>query len=293
MLITTRSLLMPAAALFVALFAVSTSAPVVSADVAAGVGSVASAGVKYSLPVMNFGAGDVNVLTGVVFHPTALVANSRGEAQVRLDHGVMKIHAVFSGLPPAFQIGRGDLTYVLWSVSAQGQATNHGEVTMTGSQAEIDAKVGWRRFGLLVTAEPYFAVSRPSTHVVFVAGLAPGSQAEMPVTQTACTLISGAARAAAADPSATDGPNPPEPLIFAEARRAIAAARAAGAEQYAPLTFGTSNQLLQLAKKQLARGSKMQDVLDTGSEAVLIAEDARVLATARRKRAHQADPPSP
>ncbi|HUI43473.1 MAG TPA: hypothetical protein VL523_16030 [Terriglobia bacterium] len=245
--------------------------------------------VKRSVKVMDFGS--LISPTTIVFRPTALVSGSQGEAEVWMDRAVAKLHATFTNLPPASRLGREYLTYVLWSVTPEGRTTNLGEVTWAGAAAQLDAKVEWHRFGLLVTAEPYFAVSMPGAAVVFEAGLAPGATNEVPITETTCQLLSrptGGAAVAAGSKAAVD---PTEPLVVEEARRAIAAAKAAGAEHYAPLTFGTATQLLRLAENQLAKRVKLKDVLDTGSEAVLIAEDARVLATARQKRLHDADPP--
>jgi len=74
----------------------------------------------------------------------------------------MEIEAKFEGLNDATKFGLEYLTYVLWAVSAQGsRPKNLGEVVakkmaLPTSRAVTDMQT----FGMIVTAEPYFAVSR-------------------------------------------------------------------------------------------------------------------------------------
>jgi hypothetical protein len=222
----------------------------------------------------------------VIFRYTPLVNGAGGRAEVQRWKFAWKLHADFSNLPAASQLCGECLTYVLWSVSPEGRTSNLGEITLTGTEGSIDTKVSARRLGMIVTAEPYFAVSQPSKAVTLQADVGPGTTPTVPVTQVACNLrtLPLGVDPAASKPAGAD--DPAGPLLFEEARRAIAAARRAGAEQYAPDTLHTAEQLLRLAQDQQAAGAPKKDVTDTGSEAVLIAEDARVLAVTRR--AHQA-----
>jgi hypothetical protein len=220
----------------------------------------------------------------VIFRYTPLVADAVGRADIQPWKAAWKLHAEFANLPPASRLGDEYLTYVLWNVSPEGRTSNLGEVELTGTEGQITTKISTLRFGLIVTAEPYFAVSQPSNAVALQADVAPGTTPGIPVTQVTCKLLStplGADPAAARSFVAGD---PAAPLIFEEARRAIAAARRAGGEQYASETLHTAEQLLRLAQDQQAAGAPKKDVTDTGSEAVLIAEDARVLAVTRRTR---------
>lgn len=224
----------------------------------------------------------------VVFRYTPLVRNAAGQAVIEPFRGTLRIHGVFSNLPPASQLGPPFLTYTLWQVTADGRTTNLGEVELTGNNGEISTKSRSSRFGLIVTAEPYFAVSQPSSHVAFESDAAPGSGTNPPLTLARCELL----RTPIGAPSiGSDPPDPKtagQPLLFEEARRALAVARAAGAAEYAPETLGTAEQTLKIARNLLAQGAKPKDVHDAAMEAVLIAEDARVLAGARRSRLHAA-----
>ena len=222
----------------------------------------------------------------VIFRYTPLVSGAGGRADIHPWKAAWKIHAEFTHLPAAAQLCGECLTYVLWSVSPEGRTSNLGEIALTGTEGSIDTKVRARRLGLMVTAESYFAVSQPGKAVALQADVAPGTSGTIQVTQVTCNLLVtplGSDPAAAKSASAGD---PAGPLLFDEARRAIAAARRAGAEQYAPDTLHAAERLLQLAQDQQASGAPKKDVTDTGSEAVLSAEEARVLAVARS--AHQA-----
>ena len=232
--------------------------------------------------------------TTIVFRYTTLVRDAAGQAEIEPFRGNLKIHGVFSNLPPARHLGLPFLTYTLWQVTADGRTTNLGEVELTGGAGEISTKARSSRFGLIVTAESYFAVSQPSSHVAFESDVAPGSSANSPLTLAHCELLR---TPIGAEFAASDPPDPKtagQPLLFEEARLALAVARAAGAAEYAPETLETAGQTLKIAGNLLAQGAKPADVHDAAMEAVLIAEDARVLAVARHGRPQAAPAvPSP
>ena len=58
------------------------------------------------------------------------------------------------------------LTYVLWAISPQGRAVNLGEVINKNGNAQLKASVDMQTFGMIVTAEPYYAVAQPGDEVV-------------------------------------------------------------------------------------------------------------------------------
>jgi len=55
---------------------------------------------------------------------------------------------------------------VLWAVSPQGRSVNLGEVQVKNGQAQVKAISDMQTFGMIVTAEPYFAVTQPGDEVV-------------------------------------------------------------------------------------------------------------------------------
>ena len=92
---------------------------------------------------------------------------ARGEAKVESKQGVIKIDADMEKLGPATQFGHEYLTYVMWAITPEGRATNVGEVLLNHSgKTKLDATTELQSFGLIVTAEPYFAVTQPSDVVV-------------------------------------------------------------------------------------------------------------------------------
>ncbi len=80
--------------------------------------------------------------------------------------GVIKIDARMEKLQPATKFGPEYLTYVMWAITPEGRATNIGEVLLNGDKTKLDATTELQSFGLIVTAEPYFAVTQPSDVVV-------------------------------------------------------------------------------------------------------------------------------
>jgi len=231
--------------------------------------------------------GDRAAPLSVAFRYTPLVPGAAGQAEILPGPTKWKINAAFMNVPPASHLGNEYLTYVLWCVTPEGRSMNLGEVELAGADGRINTKVDLQRFGLIVTAEPYLAVSQPSKAVAFEADVAPGSSSRISVAQVDCELLSAPIGTGIAQSDPPTPRNPDEPLVIEEARRAIAVARAAGAEKYASDTFSTAEQLLQMAEDQQARGGKRKDVVDAGSEAAFFAEDARVLALARQKRTRE------
>jgi hypothetical protein len=97
---------------------------------------------------------------------TTLMPGGTGEAQVENKGNRVEIEVKFEGMEPATKFGFEFLTYALWAVSPQGRAVNLGEVQVKNGSAEVKAITDMQTFGLVVTAEPYFAVSQPGDEVV-------------------------------------------------------------------------------------------------------------------------------
>jgi len=104
--------------------------------------------------------------THVGFTGTNLLPGGRGDAKVNSVTGKTEISAHFEGLPPANGFGAEYLTYVLWAISADGRPQNLGELELAGNKASLNVTSSFQAFGMIVTAEPYCAVSQPSDVVV-------------------------------------------------------------------------------------------------------------------------------
>jgi len=54
----------------------------------------------------------------------------------------------------------------MWAITPEGRTTNLGEVLLNGTNSKLNVTSELQSFGLIVTAEPYFAVTQPSDVVV-------------------------------------------------------------------------------------------------------------------------------
>jgi hypothetical protein len=104
--------------------------------------------------------------TKIDFSGTALMPKARGEAKVESKQGYIEIEVEFDDLQSATQFGPEFLTYVMWAISPEGRASNLGEVILNGTKSKLNVTTELQAFGLIVTAEPYFAVAQPSDAVV-------------------------------------------------------------------------------------------------------------------------------
>jgi outer membrane protein OmpA-like peptidoglycan-associated protein len=104
--------------------------------------------------------------THVGFVGTNLMPSAHGEAKVNPLTGKTNIDAHFEGLTPANGFGSEYLTYVIWAISADGRPQNLGELELAGGKASLNVTTGFQAFGMIVTAEPYYAVSQPSDVIV-------------------------------------------------------------------------------------------------------------------------------
>ena len=84
----------------------------------------------------------------------------------RASKATSAIEAEFDGLQPATQNGAEYLTYVLWAVTPEGRTANLGEVLLDGTKSKLHVTTELQVFGLVVTAEPYYAVTQPSDLIV-------------------------------------------------------------------------------------------------------------------------------
>src|SRR5579863_744308 len=104
--------------------------------------------------------------TTVDFKGTDLLPEASGKAKVNSKAGRLQINADFSHLPEATKFGAQYLTYVLWAITPEGRPVNLGEIVPKEGKAGLEVTTDLQAFGLILTAEPYFAVVRPSNLVV-------------------------------------------------------------------------------------------------------------------------------
>lgn len=222
--------------------------------------------------------------TMVDFRGTDLMPAVGGHAKVDGKAGRLAINAELTHLQPASSFGGQFLTYVLWAITPEGRAVNLGEILPSeGGKSKIEVTTDLQAFGLIVTAEPYYAVVRPSNKVVAenilrqeTKGFEEPIDAKFDVLEGSQYTIDVPAEKL---PSSQAGN---VPLDLLEARNAVAIAKAAGAQQYAPDSLTKAEDMLQRAEDYLQRKQGRTPIGTAARGASQMAEDARVL-TLRRK----------
>ena len=218
--------------------------------------------------------------TKVDFVGTPLLPNGVGTAEVEGKKGYISIDARFDKLEPATRFGQEYLTYVLWAITPEGRATNLGEVQVDDKDARIQVTTELQAFGLILTAEPYYAVTQPSDVVVMENSVRAGTVGTSEIIQAKYELLNRGSYLMRQDASQLKRKplEPGAPLDLAEARNAVALARIAGAERYAGETFAKASQLLASAELARERKGGSNAIMMPARQAAQTAEDARLIA---------------
>jgi len=218
--------------------------------------------------------------TRIGFRGTALMPEARGEAKVESKQGVIKIDAEMEKLGPATQFGHEYLTYVMWAITPEGRATNVGEVLLNHSgKTRLDATSELQSFGLIVTAEPYFAVTQPSDVVVMENFVRKDTTGTIEEVDAKYELLQRGQYVMNVKPGDIQPRelNAKVPLELYEARNAVRIARWTGAEQYAGETFQKAVMGLENAEGYLIGKAGKKPIGTVAREAVQMAEDARII----------------
>ncbi|MGO4515999.1 OmpA family protein [Terriglobus sp. 2YAB30_2] len=223
---------------------------------------------------------------------TPLLANAKGKAVVKSDKGRMTIDAKMDHLPPANGFGPEYLTYVLWAITPDGHPENLGELLPSGNDVNISVTTGLQSFGLMITAEPYFAVRVPSDVVVLenhiienkTNGVTEKVNAHYTLLPRGQYVSQTNGSKTVMKPITRDEKSP---LELYEAHNAYRIAINAGADKYEPQIMGQVKQNLDNADSfdQNKHGDRKQEVT-FAREAVQRSEDARV-STLRKIAAEQ------
>jgi outer membrane protein OmpA-like peptidoglycan-associated protein len=217
--------------------------------------------------------------TRIPFQGNALHADVQGQARVRNRDGANLIDARFEKLPAPSTFGEANLTYVLWSVSPEGRARNLGELQVRHGRSRIRAVEALPAFGLVVTAEPHYAVTRPSDAIVLENAVGPDTPTRIEVAQATVRTLpqSGYSRCLLA--AALPAGDPRAPLEVLQARQSVRIAEGAGAGRYAKDVLEKARIYLDQAESRKAGD---RDRLMTARAAAATAEEARVAATRAR-----------
>lgn len=219
--------------------------------------------------------------TKIDFAGTSLLPGARGEAKVESKQGYIEIEVEFDDLQPAVKNGAEYLTYVLWAITPEGRTANLGEVLLNGTKSKLNVTTEMQVFGMLVTAEPYFAVTRPSDLIVMENVVRQDTKGKIQVIDAKYELLKRGEYSRLANPLDLKL-DKKVPLELYEARNAVQIARASGADRYASETFLKAEASLQQAEAYQARKAGKKPVTMSARQAVQTAEDARAIAVQRQ-----------
>jgi len=222
--------------------------------------------------------------TKIDFQGTELMSSARGEAKVQNKGNRIEIEAKFVSLDEATKFGLEYLTYVLWAVSPQGRAVNLGEIVLKSGGGEVKAITDMQTFGMIVTAEPYFAVTQPGNTVVLENVFGPATAGKVENIDASYELLGRGIYSSSNTKieNAIFGIDRKTPLELFEARNAVRIAHIALANKYAAATLAKAEQQLRTAEEVYAHKGDKKSVEAAAREVVGTAEEARVMAVKQK-----------
>ena len=244
--------------------------------------------VSRTTPAVNYGHRGGS--TKIDFKGTELMPGARGEAEVQGKRGDTKVVLELEGLDNPRTFGNEYLTFVLWAISPEGRPVNLGEVLVGGNhRSKLETTTQLQAFALIVTAEPYYAVRRPSNLVVLENEVRSDTRGTTEAVEAKYELIDRGGYIPTGykfDPVVL---NAKLPLEFFEARNAMRIAESAGAQRYATASYDKAAEQMKNADElAISRHSDKKSLISASRETVQTAEDAREIAmktieTARRE----------
>src|SRR5579864_3830433 len=216
------------------------------------------------------------------FHGTDLMSNASGDAKVEGKKSSNEIDAKFENLDDPTRFGLEYLTYVLWAVSPQGRAVNLGELVLDHHSSHVKAITDIQTFGMIVTAEPYFAVNQPGNVVIMENAIPAGFRQEN-IDANFELLARGTYSSTQTHiENAIFGIDNKTPRSLFEARNAVRIAHNALADKYAPTIIAKAQQQLGAAEAAYAQKQGKSAIDTAARETVETAEEARVMAVKKK-----------
>src|SRR5271154_1133115 len=192
--------------------------------------------VSRTTPAVNYGHRGGS--TKIDFKGTELMPGAQGGAEVQGKRGDTKVVLELRGLDNPRTFGNEYLTFVLWAISPEGRPVNLGEVLVGGNhRSKLEATTQFQAFALIVTAEPYYAVRRPSNLVVLENEVRSDTVGTSEAVDAKYELID---RGGYIPTGYTFDPvvlSAKLPLEFYEARNAVRIAKSSGAERFAASSY--------------------------------------------------------
>jgi outer membrane protein OmpA-like peptidoglycan-associated protein len=220
------------------------------------VGSLPAAAQEQTLHLVAYPS---NAAVKLNLAPTTDAPRAAMEAKVTLREGLAQIELSFADLKPAVLFGGEVTCYVLWGVTPGGFTKNIGEVASGSPKGSAVYTTALKSFALMVTAEPYAQVPRPSPLVMFIND--PPEKAKAGVETFTFSGFAAAPphdldsiRAVAWDDA--------RPVELVQAERALAYADRIGAEKYTPVMIQDARLMLAQATNLVSSSRTLSDGLD-------------------------------
>ena len=226
--------------------------------------AIASSDVLSQISMFNYEEGPRSAL---FLRSTPIAGNAGGTVEVEYENGNARISAAAYDLPAAATLGP-YTTYIVWALTPDGRAANLGVLgDEDGGSGELEGSYGSSQFALIVTAEPHFAVSVPSTMIMLY-----NVADDVRATESKVTTLVERADHSRLNPIEIDDDNPVE---LVQARYSVEIARAEGAERFAPQDYALAQQKLAEAQAAATGNRRARETSRNASrEAVLAGEDA-------------------
>ena len=216
------------------------------------------------------------------FRGTDLLQRASGEARVEGKKTNFEIEAKFSGMEEATKFGLEFLTYVAWAVSPEGRPVSLGELTLDhNGNAHVKAYTDLQTFGMIVTAEPYFAVTQPGNMVVMESAAIGGAGENIDARYELVTRGTYSSTNTHIQ-DAIFGIDSKTPLELFEARNAVRIAHIAAADRYASSILSKAGQQLMHAEELYRQKQNKATVEAAAKEATETAEEARLMAVKQK-----------
>jgi hypothetical protein len=241
--------------------------------------------------------GHRTVPTVIDFKGTVLLPDAKGRATVKSERGSVQIDSKFENVPAPTRFGREYLTYVVWAITPEGRAENLGELVLNPSdKGRLKLSTELQAFALIVTAEPHFAVTRPSPVVVMENVIRPDTAGRVvPVTASyellppknytydlsAATSVPETRMVSMEEYEAV--------LALYQAQNAIQIAKANNADAYAAGALRKAEDLYRRAHQAYTTNPKSKLVVTLAREATQSAGDANLITTRRQEQASAAE----
>jgi outer membrane protein OmpA-like peptidoglycan-associated protein len=219
----------------------------------------------------------------VGFQATELMAGASGEAKIEAKKTNVSIDAKLQGMEEATKFGLEYLTYVLWAVSPEGRAVNLGEVMVEHGNARLKATTDLETFALILTAEPYFAVTQPGNMVV-LESLLPAGASQGEEISAKYDLVGRGTYSSTNEhiQDAIFGIDRTTPLALFEARNAVRIAHIAAGDKYRTSILDKADQQLKQAEQAYRQKQSKAAVESAARETEQTAEEARVMAVKQK-----------